>query len=105
MELLVIVPSPKHAEDVPLLNYDFQQRYWGCNPDIILIPSEYISNYILYISSMIKVVESFLGFKDKKSLILEQRNSILKLMVILNIPSIIILLLVNWKVTEPYMDE
>ena len=54
---------------------------------------------------MIKVVESFLGFKDKKSLILEQRNSILKLMVILNIPSIIILLLVNWKVTEPYMDE
>lgn len=54
---------------------------------------------------MIKLVESFLGFKSKKSIILQQRNSILKLLLIINIPSIIILLLVNKYVPEVYMDE
>ena len=52
-----------------------------------------------------KLVESFLGFKVKKSVILEQRNSILKLLIILNIPSLIILYLVNSRVPLPYMDE
>lgn len=52
-----------------------------------------------------KLIESFLGFKTKKSLILEQRNSILKLLLILNIPSLLLLLLLNKRVPSPYMDE
>ena len=51
-----------------------------------------------------KLVESFLGFKAKKSPILEQRNSLLKLLFILNVPFIIVLFLVNREVPEPYMD-
>lgn len=52
-----------------------------------------------------KLVESFLGFKQKKSVILQQRNSILKLLLIINIPNIIILYLFSCIVENPYMDE
>lgn len=57
-----------------------------------------------YINWM-KLVESFLGFKQKKTIILSQRNSILKLLVVLNVPALIILFLVNRNIPEPYMDE
>lgn len=46
-----------------------------------------------------------LGFKEKKSAILEQRNSILKLLLIINIPNLLLLFLFNNIVPEPYMDE
>lgn len=52
-----------------------------------------------------KLVESFLGFKEKKSIILEQRNSILKLLLFINIPSIILIVLFNKYVPDVYMDE
>ncbi len=52
-----------------------------------------------------KVAESLLGFKDKKSPILEHRNSILRILILLNVPNILILVLWNQTVTEPYMDE
>lgn len=52
-----------------------------------------------------KVVESLLGFKDKKTPILQQRNSIFKLLLIINIPNLILLFLVNKIVPQIYMDE
>ena len=52
-----------------------------------------------------KFIESVFGFKEKKSAILQQRNSILKLMLIINIPNIIILFLINRTVPDVYMDE
>lgn len=52
-----------------------------------------------------KVVESLLGFKEKKTPILQQRNSILKLLLIINIPNIILLFLVNKIIPDIYMDE
>lgn len=55
-------------------------------------------------SAILRLCESFLGFKNKKSPILEQRNSILKLMIILNIPNLIILFLINTHILSPYMD-
>lgn len=42
-----------------------------------------------------KVFESLLGFKEKKTPILQQRNSILKLLLIINIPNLILLYLFN----------
>lgn len=52
-----------------------------------------------------KVVESLLGFKEKKTPVLQQRNSILKLLLIINIPSIILLYIFNIVVPNMYMDE
>lgn len=52
-----------------------------------------------------KVFESLLGFKEKKTPILQQRNSILKLLLIINIPNLILLYLFNSILPEPYMDE
>lgn len=52
-----------------------------------------------------KIVESLLGFKEKKTPVLQQRNSILKLLIIINIPNLIILYLFNTQIPEPYMDE
>lgn len=49
-------------------------------------------------SAIVKLAESFLGFKVKKSPILEQRNSILKLLILINIPNIVILCLLNSRV-------
>jgi alpha-1,2-glucosyltransferase len=46
-----------------------------------------------------------LGFKEKKTAILEQRNSILKLLLFINLPNLIFLYLFNVIVSEPYMDE
>lgn len=51
-----------------------------------------------------KIVESLLGFKDKKTPVLQQRNSILKLLIIINIPNLIILYLFNSQIPETYMD-
>lgn len=59
------------------------------------------SNYIY----KMKVIESLLGFKDKKTSILQQRNSILKLLFIINIPNIILLFVINKIVPDIYMDE
>lgn len=52
-----------------------------------------------------KVVESLLGFKDKKTPILQQRNSILKLLFIINVPNIILLFIINKIIPDIYMDE
>jgi alpha-1,2-glucosyltransferase len=52
-----------------------------------------------------RVVESLLGFKDKKTPILQQRNSILKLLFIINIPNLILLFVVNKVIPDIYMDE
>jgi len=52
-----------------------------------------------------KIVESLLGFKEKKTPVLKQRNSILKMLIIINLPNLIILYLFNIQVPEPYMDE
>ena len=52
-----------------------------------------------------KFISSVFGFKQKKTPILTQRNSILKLLLIINIPSLIILYFVNTTVPDPYMDE
>jgi hypothetical protein len=52
-----------------------------------------------------KLVESFLGFKNKRTAILEQRNSLVKLLIIINIPNLLLLYLFNTRVSEPYMDE
>lgn len=46
-----------------------------------------------------------MGFKEKKTAILEQRNSILKLLLFVNLPNIFFLYLFNTIVPEPYMDE
>ena len=56
-------------------------------------------------SAIVKLAESFLGFKVKKSPILEQRNSILKLLILINTPNLLILWLLNTHVPQPYMDE
>lgn len=50
------------------------------------------------INTLTTLAESFLGFKQKKSVILEQRNSILKLLIILNIPNLIIIYLINKEI-------
>ena len=57
------------------------------------------------ISHSMKIIDSVLGFKDKKTPVLQQRNSIFKLLLIVNLPSLLILYLVNTHIPEPYMDE
>ena len=52
-----------------------------------------------------KFIESVFGFKEKKTPILQQRNSIFKLLLIINIPSIILLYFVNVTIPDEYMDE
>lgn len=52
-----------------------------------------------------KVIESLLGFKEKKTPILQQRNSIFKLLLIINLPNLIILYLFNRILPQIYMDE
>jgi hypothetical protein len=49
--------------------------------------------YCLFV--IMKVFESLLGFKEKKTPILQQRNSILKLLLIINFPNLILLYLFN----------
>jgi hypothetical protein len=46
-----------------------------------------------------------LGFKEKKTAILEQRNSTLKLLLYINLPNLLFLYLFNSIVPSPYMDE
>jgi hypothetical protein len=48
-----------------------------------------------FVDSIQKLTESFLGFKEKRSAILQQRNSLLKLLFVINIPNLIVLFLVN----------
>jgi hypothetical protein len=57
-----------------------------------------------FVDSIQKLTESFLGFKQKRSTILQQRNSLLKLLFIINVPNLILLFLVNKIVNEVYMD-
>ena len=52
-----------------------------------------------------KLIESVLGFKEKRTSILQQRNSILKLLLIINLPNLILLYLFNLNVPQTYMDE
>lgn len=46
-----------------------------------------------------------MGFKEKKTAILEQRNSTLKLLLYINLPNLLFLYLFNSIVPSPYMDE
>lgn len=52
-----------------------------------------------------KFIESVFGFKERRTSILRQRNSILKLLLIINIPNLILIYLFNHFVPNTYMDE
>lgn len=50
-----------------------------------------------------KFVESILGFKSQRSPVLEARNSVLKMLLVLQPLNILLFVLVNHHVRKPYM--